>query len=403
MPKKNQLFIAIVIVLVVISLVIVTAAIKPAQLQVAQGAELNWEKTFGGTGDDRAFYVANAEGNFVVVGSSASFVQDKTVACIVMLDCEGSQLWNRTFLAGSGSEFRYVAPVVDGFLVVGNVFYASGYEDGLVVKFDTQGNVVWNTTLRANDGINKLFSGAVDGADLVVCGLTQFSSDASSSQAWVVKLNQNGNPLWNTTTNQPTECTARGITVTQDHSYMTAGYTNINGRGNYDFFAVKFDQQGELLWNRAYGGNQSDKAYAITASGSSCVIAGDTRSKGAGDCDVCVIKIDLNGEQIWGQTAGGKDFDSPSYIATSPNGGFIVAGTTFSFGNGYRDFWLLKLDESGNVAWTCTVGRSNYEEAYAAVYDGDGGYVVAGWTNSVGAGGRYDFYVVDLKFGLAEC
>jgi hypothetical protein len=403
MQRKKQALIIFALVLVVGSLLTAAAVIQPASMQIAHGADLAWEQTFGGAGDDRAFYAANVAGNFVVVGSSTSFEEGKTVACIVLFDGAGNQLWNRTFTEGLGAEFRYIAPVDEGFWVVGNIFYPAGGVSGLVMKLDAQGNPVWNTTLNAGAAVNKLFSAAVDGADLVAVGLTQPSSNANVSQAWIVKIDQNGTPLWTTTTNESTECAARAIAVTQDHTYMAAGYINTDGDDNYDFFALKLDPQGKLLWTKTYGGAQSDKAYTLTTSGASCVMAGDTRSKGAGDCDVWAVKIDLNGNLLWDQTVGGKDFDSPTYITVSQNGGYIVAGTTFSFGNGFRDFWLLKLGEDGKVLWTCTVGRSNYEEAYAAVYDGDGGYVVAGWTNSIGAGGRYDFYVVDLKVGVSKC
>jgi hypothetical protein len=73
-----------------------------------------------------------------------------------------------------------------------------------------------------------------------------------------------------------------------------------------------------------------------------------------------------------------------------------VTGTTFSFGNGVRDFWLFKVDEAGKVTWSCTVGRSGYEEAYAVVQSDSGEYMLAGWTSSIGSGGRYDFYVTKI-------
>jgi hypothetical protein len=394
--KQVAAFIAIIIV-VAISLFAATTLLKPASGQVSVGANLVWEKTFGGTGDDRAFYAANVGDGYVVVGSSASFVPGTTVACIVRFDGEGNQLWNRTFEENYGAEFRYVATVPDGFLVVGNTFYSSGNVDGLALKLDLQGKIIWNTTLTAHGAVNKLFSGTVDGASLVMAGLTQASSSDVASQAWIVKLSQNGTQLWSTTTHQTNDCAARGITLTQNGGYMAAGYANSDGNVNYDFMALKIDAQGSIVWTKTYGGDQSDKAYTITAAADGFVIAGDTRSKGAGDSDAWIIKINDNGSLVWDQTVGGANFDSPSFIADAPSGGYVVCGTTFSFGNGQRDFWLFKLADDGKVEWRCTVGRSGYEEAYAAVDNGQGGYVLAGWTNSVGAGGRYDFYIVDLR------
>ena len=86
----------------------------------------------------------------------------------------------------------------------------------------------------------------------------------------------------------------------------------------------------------------------------------------------------------------------------TPNGEYLIADTTFSFGNRQRDFWLFKVSDSGKVLWSCTVGRSGYEEAYEVLYAGGSDYVLAGWTNSIGSGGRYDYYVVKIGVKSGE-
>ena len=103
---------------------------------------------------------------------------------------------------------------------------------------------------------------------------------------------------------------------------------------------------------------------------------------------------------MWDKTFGGEGFDVPTCITLLPNGDYLVGGITFSFGNGQRDFWLFKVNDTGRVMGSCTVGRSSYEEAYAVVQNakdisGDK-YVMAGWTNSIGQG-KYDFYIVKLE------
>jgi hypothetical protein len=95
---------------------------------------------------------------------------------------------------------------------------------------------------------------------------------------------------------------------------VAVGYVNSDGNGNYDFLTVKLDADGNLLLNKTYGGTQSDKACTITSSANGCVIAGDTQSKEADDSDALIIKIDLDGNMLWEQTAGGSNFDSPTFI-----------------------------------------------------------------------------------------
>ncbi len=398
--QRKHLLIVLLVTITIVSALTATAAITatPAKPEIAKGASLIWEKTFGGTGDDRAFYAANVGDGYIVAGSSTSFEQGKTVACVARLDSDGNQLWNQTFLENYGSEFRYISSTPDGFLLVGNTFFASGKVNGYVLKVDTNGNPLWNVTLKVSEGVNKLFSGATDGSNLIVVGLTQPQSNTTNSQAWVVKLDAKGNVVWNKTYGGSAESAARAITLTSDNCYMTAGYVDSNGNGDYDFLTLKLDKDGNLLWNKTYGGLQSDKAYSLTSTANGCVIAGDTRSKGAGDCDAWIIKIDLDGNLLWDQTAGGDKFDSPTCIITSPNGDdYLVAGTTFSFGNGQRDFWLFKVSDAGKVLGTCTIGRSDYEEAYAVLSAGGNDYVLAGWTNSVVSSGRYDFYIVKVN------
>jgi hypothetical protein len=213
---------------------------------------------------------------------------------------------------------------------------------------------------------------------------------------WLVKISAEGNIIWNKTFGSTTDDAGRAVTPTQDNCYMVAGYTDTQGNGEYDFLTLKIDTSGNLLWNRNYGGTQSDKAYAIAPTADGYIIAGDTCSKGAGETDAWTVKIDLEGNMLWEKTFGGNGFDVPTCIAPASQGGFLVGGTTFSFGNGQRDFWLFKVEEAGSVGWSCTVGRSSFEEAYAVLQAGAEEFVMAGWTNSLGEG-SYDFYFVKIR------
>jgi len=93
---------------------------------------------------------------------------------------------------------------------------------------------------------------------------------------------------------------------------------------------------------------------------------------------------------------GGEGFDMPNCVTVSNYGGYLVGGFTFSFGNGERDFWLFKVDDQGNVLWSCTVGRSAFEEAYTVLEVAANEFVMVGWTNSIGQG-HYDFYLAKVS------
>ncbi len=391
-------FLTIVLIVTVSATALVVSVSTSAQGQIALGAQLVWEQTFGGSGDDRAFYATATNDGFLVVGSSTSFEQDKTVACMVKLDSSGNLLWNKTYAENNGAEFRYAHTVTDGFLLVGNTFQASGGTNGYVMKVDTQGNRLWTTQLNeyGTEGIDKLFSATMDGDNLVAVGLTESFSSNSASNVWAIKLNGDGNVIWNRTFGQTVSWAGRSITLTSDSGYMIAGYAYQPASDNYDFLVLKLDADGNLLWNQTYGGSESDKAYSIAETADGFTVAGDTRSQGSGDSDAWIIKISPDGAKLWERTVGGSNFDSPTYMVALQDGSYVVAGTTFSFGNGLRDFWLFKLNSNGEVISTCSIGRDNYEEAYIALPTGDGNYLMAGWTKSLGSG-HYDFYIIKLK------
>ncbi len=361
-------------------------------------ANVLWERTYGGAGDDRAFYVATEGDGFAVVGSSASFEQGKMAAWVLRLDHDGSVLWNRTFLKEADSEFRYVLSLDDGFLLVGNMFLPSGNTDGYLAKADSEGNLKWNITL-GNGKVDKLFSAVETQDGFVLVGLTDsFSND---SNVWVVKIDVNGEVAWNKTYGWAMEDAGRAITLTEDNQFVIAGYTNSMGNGDYDFLLLKIDALGNLLWNNTYGGAQSDKAYAIAETAGGCIVVGDTRSKGEGESDAWVLKFDFSGNLLWERTVGGKGFDTPTCIACSNDGGHIIGGFTFSFGSGNRDFWLLKVDNAGNFLWSSTVGRGAYEEAYGVLEVAENEYVMIGWTNSIGQG-DYDYYIVKISIANGD-
>ncbi len=156
-----------------------------------------------------------------------------------------------------------------------------------------------------------------------------------------------------------------------------------------------------MVWNKTYGGAESEKAYSMAKAPDGYVLVGDVDSPKTAT-DAWVVKVDFNGNVVWNTTVGGGNTDSPAYITPAKDGGYLVAGFTFSFGAGQRDFWLFKIDESGQVLWSCTQGNEAFQEAYSVIEAGANQYIVAGWTDPPGqpaliGKAQYDFYVVKLS------
>jgi hypothetical protein len=194
----------------------------------------------------------------------------------------------------------------------------------------------------------------------------------------------------------PESESGKSLIQTSDGGYAIAGFTYSFSAGETDVYVVKLDAHGNLQWTRTIGGENKDMGLSlIQTSDGGYAIAGYTPSFGAGGGDVYVVKLDANGNLQWTKTIGGpKDDQGFSLIQTS-DGGYAIAGATQSFGAGEWDVYVVKLDAKGNLQWTKTIGGPASEEGYSLIQTSDGGYAIAGSTSSFGAGAK-DVYVVKL-------
>jgi formylglycine-generating enzyme required for sulfatase activity len=204
---------------------------------------------------------------------------------------------------------------------------------------------------------------------------------------YLVKTDDSGDTLWTRTYGGSWDDVAHFVQQTTDGGYILAGYTYSFGAGNNDFYLVKTNPLGDTLWTRTYGGGYDDRAYAVqqTADGG-YIVAGWTWSFGAGWTDFYLVKTSPLGEPIWTRTYGGSNWDLAYSVQQTSDGGYIMAGETSSFGAGTYDARVVKTNSQGDTLWTRTYGGSSYDGAYFLQQTADGGYILAGYTNSFGAG-----------------
>jgi hypothetical protein len=189
--------------------------------------------------------------------------------------------------------------------------------------------------------------------------------------------------------------TERGIfvTPTRDGGYAIVGFTTSEGAGGEDVYLVKTDAEGRRQWARTYGGEAADNGWAVVEVDDGFVIAGFTESFGAGENDFYLVKTDEQGEESWSRTYGGAGNDRCWTLVRPAAGGFLLAGETTSEGQGEQDCWLVRTDDAGEKIWSRTFGGTRGDRVFAAANAPDGGFVLAGQTFSEGAGDR-DAYVV---------
>lgn len=196
---------------------------------------------------------------------------------------------------------------------------------------------------------------------------------------YLIKTNSLGDTLWTRTYGGTEYDYGKSVQQTTDGGYIIAGYTHSYGAGSSDVYLIKTDSMGDSLWAKTYGGTNYDYGESVqqTADGG-YIIAGTTGSYGAGGVDVYIIKTDSLGDSLWAKTYGGDNWDYGRSVQESTDGGYIIAGYTDSYGAGETDVYLIKTDSVGDSLWARTYGGNNYDEGASVRQTSDEGYIIAG-------------------------
>lgn len=266
--------------------------------------------------------------------------------------------------------------------------------------------IQWQKSLGGSDNeASSAIITTVDSGYLVVGYTASNDSDISGNHGnedfWVVKLASDGSIIWQAALGGPHVEVAHAVIQTADSGYIVAGASRsdtgqVSGNnGQQDFWVVKLAANGTLIWQNTLGGSANDIAYAISqTTDGGFIVAGLTYSNDSdvtnnhGLDDYWVVKLDTGGNLSWQNTFGGSGRDEAYSVEQTTDGGYIVAGFTGSndsdvTGNhGLTDYWILKLDSAGNLSWQKTYGGPKDEEAHAVQQTTDGGYIIAGYTFS---------------------
>ncbi len=375
-------------------------AIMPTGKATTAAPLTQWNKTYGGIGRERAYSVQQTlDGGYIVAGDTNSSGKGGYDFWLVKTDSAGNQQWNRTH-GGTGDDYvGSIQQTSDGGYIVGGDTrsFGAGESDFWLVKTDSSGNEEWNRTYGGTDYELGYSVQQTCDSGYIIAGFT-FSFGAGEGDIWLVKTNSSGGQQWNRTYGGPHEEEGYSVQQTSDGGYIVAGSAETWGTGETDFWLVKTDSAGHQQWNRTYGKYYLNWAYSVQqTSDGGYVVTGETNSNLA-KSDLWLVKTDSSGNEQWNKTYGGTGNDWANSVQQTPDNGYIIAGGTNSSGRGGYDFWLVKTDSAGNEQWDKTYGGIHDEDAFSIQQTSDGGYVVAGWTNSFGAG-SYDFWLVKTGEG----
>jgi hypothetical protein len=217
-----------------------------------------------------------------------------------------------------------------------------------------------------------------------IIGGWSFAPGSAVADARLVKIAANGDSLWTGEYGGAGADAANSVQQTSDGGYIFAGATSSFGASDGDVYIVKTDASGDTVWTRLIGGSGYDWGTSVQqTSDGGYVIAGVTFSYGAGG-DVYLIRMDATGDTVWTRTHGSTDWEIGRSVQETSDGGYIIAGTTDSLGYGNEDVYLIKTDDQGHAAWTNTLGGAGEQFGSSVDQTSDGGYIVAGFAADSG-------------------
>ena len=421
---------------------------------------IKWDKTYGGTAADRPWdIVLGADGNMLVAGESLSGIgADKSDASrgledywVMLLDTDGNKLWDKTY-GGSDEDILLSAKAIaNGYILAGSSKSGISGEksqanqgglDYWLVKIDLSGNIVWDKTFggsgtdggTGNDQFVKVKATSDNG--FIVGGRSNSGVSGDKSAAsqggydyWVLKLDANGNKVWDATFGGTSNDNFIDIIETSNGDFIMGGWSNSGAGGDRtdpsyggsDYWIVKINASGNILWDKAYGSTGGDYFYAVSedsngnfilGGSSSGNISGHKTENTRGGTDYWILKIDAAGNKIWDKTLGG---DSPEWFHTLKmieNDQHILVGISLSSASGERteanrghfDGWIVQLDADGNLLWEKTVGTGSKDELYSVEQLPGGDLVIAlhtpaniSWEKTEDSKGLQDYWVVKLE------
>jgi hypothetical protein len=386
--------------------------------------DLDWQKSFGGSGFDLLQSIKNTrDGGFILAGTSSSSTGfQKKEDCkgitdfwVVKLDASGGEQWQRT-IGGSGQDELLCAfQTKDGGYILGG----SSSSNPSVISIKPDAKLISTTK-----------------ADL----FNKSEKSRGNMDYWIVKLDKQGNIEWQRTYGGQYADVLRSMEQTTDNGYILAGYSNspisgdktVNNKGIGDFWIIKINDTGEIQWQNTYGAEGDDQPYVIHQTiDEGYIVGGNSDSKNAlttmggivsNGTDYWVLKLDPDGEVLWSKTYDFGKVDIMTSLVENKDQTYLIGGYAQSENkrpregivgkainmvnkekDGINDYIALKIDEKGEELWNRTVGSAGEDILRKLVETRDGGYLMAGTSNSSaskdknGSIGGNDFWVVKLK------
>lgn len=338
-------------------------------LKFNAAAQLEWKQRF--TGSNKRPLLRSIrqtrDGGYIAAGSALKYMGSnkpyRTDAWIIRLDSKGKIKWQRSY--GTTHYRDRIDAIIEssdgGFAACGSIAdEANDYSDAWFIRLDANGELLWQKRW-GSEGEDALFDlvETWDGG-FATCGV-MMPDGSVWADAWLVRLSSTGDVLWQKAYGSTDWDVAFSLITLPNKGFVMAGEATLGTQGR-DAWLCQTSQTGQIVWQKSYRGNGGDWFMDVAAiSGGGYVVAGRSDSFGTEDDAAWVVRTDASGKATSQKVIGGSVWDSVSQIIALASGGFVTVGDTESHARGSCDGWILKLDNSGALGSSCQslVGNSN--------------------------------------------
>lgn len=318
---------------------------------------------FGGTGSDHARHAAITSLNHILVVGSYQTETNYTDFYLVELDINGNFIRENKYGNDLDDEATCVLETADkNYMIGGNTSATSGTKDILLIKTTTKGEIIWQKTYGGsnNEELNHILPAENSGYYLV--GLTE-SFGAGSRDIYLLKIDENGNELWSKTYGGINQEGGNKFVSTPDGNYMLFGFTQTFGAGDRDFYLLKITPQGDTLWTKTYGSPNYEESQEIVAVKNGGYLLFGHSAAFDLNHDMYAVRINENGDIIWGETYGGNAHDGGEGALQDSDGNFLLLGRSNSFGNA-EQVYLVKSNTIGEIISENTYGNTSNDAGF---------------------------------------
>ncbi len=321
--------------------------------------DTSWMRLYGGYEDDWGYSIKQTrDGGFIVTGESNSFVSGlgRKSVYLVRTDNVGDTLWTKTYnrdFLNTGMSLQQTND--GGFIIAGNTGSTWGGKlknDVYVIRTDTIGDTLWTKTYGGDSTDEATCIEKTSDGGFIITGGTA-SDSAGNMDVYLIRINSIGDTVWTRTYGGDSVEIGNSVQQTSDGGFVIAGYTNSFGAGNSDVFLIRTNKDGDTLWTKTYGGDSLDIGNSIREINSTgFIITGLTRSYGAGLNDVYFIRTDNDGDTLWTKTHGGENSEAGRSIQETGDGGFIIIADFKVKGSNSVNFYMVRTNSTCDTLWT---------------------------------------------------